>query len=74
MLSHLRLKAIIGMATLCVAASMAAALPPGFVESTAVTGLNQAVGLTFAPDGRMFIWEKAGKVWIYQDGALLLTP
>jgi glucose/arabinose dehydrogenase len=47
----------------------ALALPAGFIEETVVTGLNVAVGVTFADDGRMFVWEKAGKVWLNQIGA-----
>ena len=32
------------------------------------------VGLTFAPDGRMFIWQKTGVVKIFKNGVLLSTP
>jgi glucose/arabinose dehydrogenase len=32
------------------------------------------VGIRFAPDGRMFVWQKSGIVRIYKDGALLPTP
>src|SRR3954467_1195211 len=32
------------------------------------------VGVTWAPDGRMFIWTKNGIVRIYKNGALLSTP
>ena len=52
----------------------ALALPPGFIEDTVVGGLNYAVGLTFAGDGRMFVWEKGGKVWLYQNGTVSSTP
>jgi glucose/arabinose dehydrogenase len=45
---------------------------PRFVAET-VTTLTpfSPVGFTFAPDGRMFIWEKAGIVRIFKDGQLL---
>ncbi len=44
------------------------ALPPGFVEEDVLTALVDPVGVTFSPDGRMFAWEKAGRVWIVENG------
>src|SRR4051794_2280902 len=32
------------------------------------------VGLAFAPDGRIFVWQKSGIVRIVKNGALLTTP
>src|SRR6266850_2940069 len=32
------------------------------------------VGLTWAPDGRMFIWQRNGIVRIFKNGALLPAP
>jgi glucose/arabinose dehydrogenase len=32
------------------------------------------VGLTFAPDGAMFVWTKDGQVRVVRDGALLPAP
>lgn len=48
---------------------------PGFTAETVVTlpGFN-TVGITFAPDGRMFLWQKDGKVRIFKNGALLPKP
>ncbi len=45
----------------------AASLPAGFTE-TPVPGpsagnWNEAVGITFNPAGRMFVWERNGRVW-----------
>ncbi len=34
----------------------------------------QTVGFAFAPDGRIFVWEKPGIVRIFKNGALLPTP
>lgn len=46
----------------------------GFASETIVTlPPFNAVGITFAPDGRMFIWQKDGKVRIYKNGTLLPT-
>jgi glucose/arabinose dehydrogenase len=49
-------------------------LPPGFQATTLVTGLNQPTVVEFAPDGRMFIGERGGRVLVLQDGALLPDP
>jgi glucose/arabinose dehydrogenase len=49
-----------------------------FSVTNAVTGINlpnsNAIGFTFAPDGRMFIWLKGGHVRIFKNGQLLATP
>ena len=44
------------------------ALPPGFTDSlvSRPDGLpwNDAMGATVAADGRLFVWERAGRVWV----------
>ncbi len=47
----------------------------GFSTETVaqVTRFN-TVGFTFAPDGRIFTWEKPGVVRIVKNGVLLATP
>lgn len=52
----------------------ATGFPSGFTEAQFVSGLNQPTTLTFAPDGRLFILEKTGKVRIVKNGQLLSTP
>lgn len=48
---------------------------PGFaVESVTTLPAYKPVGLAFAPDGRMFIWQENGIVRIYKNGVLLPTP
>ena len=48
---------------------------PGFTAETVVTlPIYQAVGLTFAPDGRLFVWQKNGQVRIVKNGQLLAQP
>jgi glucose/arabinose dehydrogenase len=48
---------------------------PGFVSDTIVTlPPYSPVGLTFAPDGRMFVWQENGVVRVFKNGALLPTP
>lgn len=51
-----------------------ATFPTGFVADTVVTGLNTAVVFDWAPDGRMFIGEKAGVIRIVQNGSILSAP
>lgn len=49
--------------------------PPGFViEENYVVGLDQPTDLRFAPDGRIFVTEKGGKVRIVENGVLLDQP
>ncbi|WP_285474703.1 PA14 domain-containing protein [Actinoplanes sp. NBRC 101535] len=52
-----------------------AAPPPGFQTSLVVgTDLNEPSGFEIAPDGRIFILERAGTVKIFKNGHLLATP
>ncbi len=44
------------------------------VETVAQTTRYNTVGFTFAPDGRIFTWEKPGVVRIIKNGVLLTTP
>ncbi|MEX2246813.1 MAG: PQQ-dependent sugar dehydrogenase [Dehalococcoidia bacterium] len=45
----------------------------GFVQEPVVTALQFPTAFAFAPDGRIFITEKNGKVRIFKDGTLLPT-
>ncbi|MEM7657313.1 MAG: PQQ-dependent sugar dehydrogenase, partial [Bacteroidota bacterium] len=46
-----------------------------YLEPFPATGaFNQPVGAAFAPDGRMFVIEKGGKVFIVKNGTKLTTP
>ncbi|PYL00607.1 MAG: hypothetical protein DME19_04520 [Verrucomicrobia bacterium] len=51
----------------------AATLPAGFSETIingpAGANWNECVGITFEDNGRMYVWERAGKVWIKEYGA-----
>lgn len=57
-------------------ATAAAEQPPpdGFEVVPYATGLVEPVALAFAPDGRLFVTEKAGKIRIVQDGVLQPEP
>lgn len=50
-----------------------AQLPEGFTQEQIVTGLDPTA-MTIAPDGRIFITEKNGKIRIVRDGQLLPDP
>lgn len=50
------------------------ALPDGFKVDTVAVGLDRPTAFAFAPDGRIFIAEKAGRVRVVQDGQLLNEP
>ena len=45
-----------------------------FQAETAVTGLAAPTGLGFAPDGRLFVAERPGRVRVVQDGRLAPEP
>jgi glucose/arabinose dehydrogenase len=50
------------------------AIPPGFLDEPVGSDWNQAVGVDFANDGRMFVWEKAGRVWNVENGVKAESP
>ncbi|HQY92490.1 PQQ-dependent sugar dehydrogenase [Caldilinea sp.] len=69
----------LSVALLMPAASPAAAqggfnLPYGFIQEGVVMGLDLPTSFALAPDGRIFITEKAGRVRVYQHGELLGDP
>lgn len=49
-------------------------LPHGFIQEGVVMGLDLPTSFALAPDGRIFITEKAGRVRVFQDGELLPDP
>lgn len=55
-------------------ATGAATLPAGFTESPVATGLQDPTTMAFAPDGRIFVAEQAGKLRIIENETLLSTP
>ncbi len=56
------------------APAAAQSLPPGYSASTVVGNFNFAVGLCFGPDGRIFVWEKSGRVWLVENGVKSSQP
>jgi glucose/arabinose dehydrogenase/PKD repeat protein len=55
------------------ATASAATLPTGFETQTVITGLTAATGIAYAPDGRAFVIEKAGRLKVAQPGATTAT-
>src|SRR5437870_8306940 len=41
----------------------AATVPAGFTESPIPGPWTDSVGLTFESNGRMYVWERTGRVW-----------
>ncbi|MBA3699219.1 MAG: PQQ-dependent sugar dehydrogenase [Planctomycetes bacterium] len=58
---------------LVIGSAHAATIPAGFAETQIATGLDPTT-MTFAPDGRLFLCEKPGRVRVIKNGALLATP
>ena len=51
-----------------------AALPSGFTETQVASGLANPTAMQFAPDGRLFVCEQAGRLRVIKNGVLLSTP
>ena len=53
-------------------------LPPGFSEQAIGSGWVEPVGVAFDPSpdaaNRVYVWERAGRVWIVENGVRLATP
>lgn len=49
-------------------------VPSGFNDALVMAGFDAPVGFTFDANGRMYVWEKGGKVWIVENGARLPSP
>jgi glucose/arabinose dehydrogenase len=63
------------LASLVAAASAGGAgLPAGFQATTIASDLSQPAGLAAAPDGRLFVAEKTGRLRVIKEGVLLASP
>lgn len=54
-------------------AMAAATVPAQFADQTVASGLSSPTAMASAPDGRLFIAEKGGRVRIVKNGSLLST-
>jgi glucose/arabinose dehydrogenase len=50
------------------------AQPSGFIDETISSDWNAPTGLTFDANGRMYVWEKSGKVFIVDNGIKQPNP
>src|SRR3954453_1324741 len=73
---------VVGMAVAALTAALAGpvtpvhgapVLPQGFTQSQVVSGLTNPTDMEFAPDGRLFITEDAGRVRIVKPDGTLAT-
>lgn len=55
------------------AGTLPAQLPPGFVQVQLADGLDPTA-MSIAPDGRIFISEKSGRIRVWKKGVLLPDP
>ena len=49
-------------------------VPPGFTDEVVGDAWNQAVGVTFASDGRAYVWQRGGRVYVVVNGVKLVQP
>ncbi len=63
---------VVSLLSLCSTAS--AQWPANFEAAPLAASWVQPVGLTFAADGRMLVWEKAGRVWTVENGVKASAP
>ncbi len=69
--------AIVAVLSYCVLVTPShAGFPAGFFTEEVAPGatFSQPIGLAFATDGRVFVAEKRGRVYIIEDGIKLATP
>jgi glucose/arabinose dehydrogenase len=71
---RIRLPVLAAVACLVLGRCALADVPAGFQDTTLASGLSEPAALAFAPDGRLFVVEKAGRLRIVKDGTLLATP
>src|SRR5688572_3641359 len=48
--------------------------PPDFAQQLVVNGITYPTAMAFAPDGRIFVAEQAGKLRVIKNNILLPTP
>jgi len=70
----MRRRTLFGFSLLVLIAASASAqtLPSGFQRTDPIAGRNLPTGVYFAHDGRVFVTEKGGQIWLYPN--LLAAP
>ncbi len=76
-LSSRKAAAVVGFAGIallaCISPATAATLPANFEERTVVSGLTAPTAVAWAPDGRMFVAQKGGKVRVVTAAGNLVS-
>jgi len=62
------------LVTVTASPASAAMVPSGFTETPIATGLELPTTFAMAPDGRVFVSEKPGRLRVIENGTLLPTP
>ncbi len=70
----LPIRLILALSLLGVAGLARADLPPGFVRIPVQGTFGQPAGVTFDSNGRMYVWERGGRVWIVENNVKAATP
>ena len=70
---HLVVQCWLALLLMSLVPAWAAVVPNGFSETQIATGLDPTT-MAFAPDGRLFVLEKPGRVRIINGQTLLSTP
>lgn len=65
---------LVGLCTAGVPEAHAQTVPTGFNNALVMGGWNEPVGFTFDSNGRWYVWERGGKVWIVENGVRLAQP
>jgi PKD repeat protein/glucose/arabinose dehydrogenase len=63
-----------GMAAVLVLSTNGQTVPAGFSDALVMGGWSEPVGATWDANGRMYVWEKRGMVWIVENGVRLPNP
>src|SRR5262245_44372810 len=75
---HPRTKLLLFLSSFLLVTSLTHAITfndPGFTSELVLTlPAFSIVGSAFAPDGRIFVWQREGIIRIYENGQLLTTP
>ena len=71
--------ALFGAGLLTARHAGAANLPANYTEVSVARpdgapSWDEAVGITFSASGRMFVWERAGRIWIVDDAHPVTAP
>jgi glucose/arabinose dehydrogenase len=65
----------LGLLVCAALAAPAAAVPPGYLDLSVVSGLADPTAMAFAPDGRLFVCQQGGDLRVITaDGRLLPDP